>query len=65
VNIDAQLFWFRDNQSLLLFLSSVLNGEATNTNFVVFGFTRPGLEPPIYRSRGEHANHYTNDEVHI
>ena len=26
----------------------VLSGEATNANFIVFGFTRPGLEPTIY-----------------
>jgi hypothetical protein len=25
---------------------------------IVFGFTRPGLELTIYRTRGEHANHY-------
>jgi len=31
----------------------VLSGEATNTNFIVFGLTRPGLEPTIYRIRGE------------
>ena len=28
----------------------VLRGEATNTNFIVFGLTRPGLEPTIYRT---------------
>jgi hypothetical protein len=37
--------------------------EATNTNFLVFGFTRPWLEPTIYRIRGEHDNHYTTDTV--
>jgi hypothetical protein len=26
----------------------VLSEEATNTNFMVFGLTRPGLEPTIY-----------------
>ena len=41
----------------------VLSGEATNTNFIVFGLTRSGLEPMIYRTRGEHANHYTTDVV--
>jgi hypothetical protein len=41
----------------------VLNGEATNTNFIVFGLTRPRLEPTIYRSRGEHVNRYANDAV--
>jgi len=33
----------------------VLNGEATNTNFIVFGLTRSGLETTIYRTRGDHA----------
>jgi len=27
----------------------VLSGEATNTNFKVFGLTQPGLEPTIQR----------------
>jgi hypothetical protein len=26
----------------------VISGEASNTNFIVFGLTRPGLEPTIY-----------------
>jgi hypothetical protein len=30
---------------------------------MVFGFTQPGLEPPIYRTRGEHSNHYATDEI--
>ena len=41
----------------------MLSVEATNTNFIVFGFTRPGLEPTIYRTRGEHANIYATDVV--
>jgi hypothetical protein len=41
----------------------VLSGEATNTNFKVFGLTRLGLEPTIYRTRGEHTNHYATDVV--
>jgi hypothetical protein len=41
----------------------VLSGEATNTNFIVFALTRPGLEPTIYCTRGEHANHYATDAV--
>jgi hypothetical protein len=39
------------------------NGETINTKFTVFVLTWPGLEPTIYRTRGEHANHYTNDAV--
>jgi hypothetical protein len=30
---------------------------------IVFGLTRPGLEPTIYRTRGEHANDYATDAV--
>jgi hypothetical protein len=41
----------------------VFSGEATNTNFIVFGLTRPGIEPTIYRIGGEHANHYATDAV--
>ena len=38
----------------------MLGGEATNTNFIVFGLTRPGLEPTK-----KHANHYATDTVSI
>jgi hypothetical protein len=41
----------------------LLSGEATNTNFIVFGLTRSGLEPMIYRTLGEHTNHYTTNAV--
>ena len=41
----------------------MLSREAINTKFIVFGLTRWGLEPMIYRTRGEHANHYTTDAV--
>jgi hypothetical protein len=43
----------------------MLSGEATNTNFVDFGWNRSGLEPKIYRTQGEHANQYTTDAVKI
>jgi hypothetical protein len=38
-------------------------GEATNTNFIFFCLTRPQFVPTIYRTRGEHANHYATDAV--
>jgi hypothetical protein len=38
-------------------------GEATYTNFIVFGLTRMGLTPTIYHTQGEHANHYTTNVV--
>ena len=41
----------------------LLPSQATNTNCIVFGLTRAGLEPTIYRTRGQHANHYTSDAV--
>jgi hypothetical protein len=41
----------------------VFSGEAANTYFIVFGLTRLGLEHSIYRTRGEHTNHYTTDVV--
>jgi hypothetical protein len=37
----------------------MLSGEATNTNFIVFGLTRPGLESTIE----EQANNYGTDAV--
>ena len=36
----------------------MISGEATNTNFIVFGLTRPGLEPTSYHTWGKHANLY-------
>ena len=41
----------------------MLSEETTNTNFIVFGLTRLWLEPTIYRTLGEHANHTTTDAV--
>ena len=40
-------------------LYCVLSREATNAKFIVFALTRTGLEPTIYRTQGEHGNHYT------
>jgi hypothetical protein len=38
-------------------------GEATNTNIIVFSLFRSVLEPTIYRTPNEHANHYTTNAV--
>ena len=60
------LFWFRANQSLLFLLNAACLAEKQqNTNFIVFGLTRPGLETTIYRTRDKHANHYATDAVHL
>ena len=48
------LFCFRANQFLLFLLNAAC--LATNTNFIVFGLTRPGLKPTIYCTRGEHIS---------
>ena len=52
----------KQHMSLLILLNAV-SGEETNTNFIVFGLTRQGLEPTIYRTRDEHDNNYTIDVV--
>jgi len=41
----------------------VFSGEATNTNFIVYGLTRSWLEHTIYHSRGELTNNYTTDAI--
>ena len=42
----------------------MFSGEEPNTNFIVFGLQLPGLEPTIYHTQGEHANHYATDAVY-
>ena len=51
------------SQSILFSLMLRAKRKVTYCNFTVFDLTRPGLEPTIYRTRGEHANHYTIDAV--
>ena len=50
------LTWFQVDQILRLLIK-----DAVNTNFIVIGSTQPVLEPMIYHTRIEHANHYTTD----
>jgi hypothetical protein len=42
----------------------MLSREATNTNFIVFGLTRSGLEPTIYHTWYKQDNHYTINVFH-
>jgi hypothetical protein len=45
------------NQSLLLLRNDdCLEREAENTDIIVFGLTRPGLETTVYRTKGK-AHH--------
>jgi hypothetical protein len=57
------LFWFRGNQSLLFLLNAACLAEKQQIP-IVFGLTREKLLPMIYRTRGEHANHYATDVVY-
>jgi hypothetical protein len=57
------LFWFRANQSLLFLLNAVYLAEKQQIPILVFGLTQSGLEPTIYRTRGEHANNYATNAV--
>jgi hypothetical protein len=53
------LAWFWANQLLLfLLIGACLAEKQTNTNLIVFGLTRSGFVPMIYRIRGEHDNYY-------
>ena len=39
----------------------LLDGEATQTNLIVFGFTQPKMDYTIYCNRCEHTNLYNNE----
>jgi hypothetical protein len=41
----------------------MLKGEAAHTNIIVFSLNRPGIEPTIYPTRGEHVDLYTAEVV--
>ena len=49
--------------SQLFFKCRTRSAEPENTNFIVFGLTRAGIEPTTYRTWGEYTNHYTTDMV--
>ena len=49
------LSWIRP--SSLCPCCCVFSGEATHTNFIVFGLTQSGLEPTIYDTWDKHANY--------
>ena len=53
--------WFWANQSLLFLLNVACLEEKQQIPISVFGLTRLGLDPTIYCTRGEHANHYITD----
>jgi hypothetical protein len=48
---------------LLFPLNAASLPEKQQIPIAVIGWTRPGLEPTIYLTGGEHANHYATDVV--
>ena len=48
---------------MLFILKVVCLAEKKQIQISVFGITRPGLEPMIYRTWGQHANQYATDAV--
>ena len=54
-----------DQSLFFLFNAACLPEKQQISICIVFGMTRPGLEPTIYRTRGEHSNHYATDAVRI
>ena len=60
-HLDA-LFWFRTNHSLLVIINNVCLAEKyKKNNCIIFDLTRPEIESMNYRTRSEHANHYTTE----
>jgi hypothetical protein len=53
------IYKIQGNTNILVNIGCRTSGKRVS----VFGFTRPGLKPTIYRTRGEHSNHYTTDAV--
>jgi hypothetical protein len=43
--------------------NAVYLAEKQQIPILVFGLTQSGLEPTIYRTRGEHANNYATNAV--
>ena len=56
IHSDISL-WFQANQSLSFVFNGVCFEEKLQIKFLLSGLNRMGLEPWIYRTRGEHADH--------
>jgi hypothetical protein len=55
------LFWFQTNISLLLLLKAAFVAKKQQIPSLVWRDKE--LNPRPYRTRGDHANHYTTDAV--
>jgi hypothetical protein len=54
---------YSDFESSLFLLNAACLAEKQQIPILVFGLTRPRLEPTIYHTRDEHANHYPTDPI--
>ena len=62
-NTSSRIDMSLHSSTLSFFLTPygcMLNWERTHSNFTVISWTRPWPESTIYRTRSEHANHYTS-----
>ena len=50
---------------MLFILNVVCLAEKKQIQITVFVITRPGLEPMIYRTWGQHAKQYATDAVFV
>jgi hypothetical protein len=58
------LFWIRANQSLLFLLNAAFLAKKQQIPILYsFVWQDRGSLPTIYRTRGQHANHYATDAV--
>ena len=57
------LFWYQANQSVVLLLNAAYLAGSNKYQFHSHWLDPTGLEPTIYCTWGEHANHYTTDSV--
>ena len=48
---------------IILLSSQPVIGKSNKWHLIVFGVTRPVLEPTIYRTRCRHLNYYTTDAI--
>jgi hypothetical protein len=60
----GHIILFPSQPALIFLLNDACLAEKQQIPFfLVFGLTRRGLELTIYRTQGEHANHYVTDVV--
>lgn len=54
---SSNLRYYTDSQSTIFCSYFMPSWESANINFMVFGLTRAGITPTIYRTQGKHTYH--------